>query len=251
MFAIMLPLIQQTLKQTFNSLIWKLEIDEQHQHIAIETRDAETHTAKFSLFNYSSGEVLFKNLALANNWWLGLDKAYHGLVFLHGYISQDSPQHRGIICLNTNGQIQWQQFNIALYDVYDKGLLVYDTAIQPRKLYTISADTGQRNHDTSPTTTPTTLLFPQIHPDELPGYIPGTISGPAIMASYHEKSIWAYHTQQDGCLNQELLIYGDGKILLHDKLSTDIQKPNPEAFFLQKNHLFFIRNKNEIVSYLV
>ncbi|WP_149349002.1 DUF4905 domain-containing protein [Pedobacter sp. BS3] len=251
MFVVMLPLIQQTLKQTFSSLIWKLEIDEQHQHIAIETRDTGIHTAQFSLLNYSTGKVLFKDLALENNWWLGLDKAHHGLVFLHGYISQDSPQHRGIICLNAQGQIQWQQFNIALYDVYDKGLLVYDTAIQPRKLYTISADAGQRNQDTAPAATPTGLVFPQIHQGELPGYIPGTVSGPVLTAMYNEKSIWAYHTRQNGRLSQELIIYGDGKILLHDKLGSDIQKPNPEAFFLQKNHLFCIRNKNEIVSYLV
>ena len=52
-------------------------------------------------------------------------------------------------------------------------------------------------------------------------------------------------------MQQRLIVYQQNSIFPDDIMSCGIQKLQPEAFFIKNNLLFYIRNKNELVSYLV
>ena len=52
--------LQSSLREKFSSVIWKVELDESEDLVAIETRDKNTHSAAFSSFNYADGTCYFK-----------------------------------------------------------------------------------------------------------------------------------------------------------------------------------------------
>ncbi|MDB5086247.1 MAG: hypothetical protein JWR09_241, partial [Mucilaginibacter sp.] len=58
--------------------------------------------------------------------------------------------------------------------------------------------------------------------------------------------IVSLHTLVDGQLNQLLFIMDGNKKIYEDLLNNKIQKMQPEAFILHKNHLIYIKNKAEL-----
>ncbi|HCN83600.1 MAG TPA: hypothetical protein DIT07_08255 [Sphingobacteriaceae bacterium] len=244
------------LSEKFNSIIWKIEIDEGQELIAIETRDKNAHSAAFSSFNYVTGKCYLKEQNTENSWWWGLDRAYNGLLYLHGYKSESSPEHSGIIAWDAKtGKIKWQRFNYALDNISDQGLIVYNPSIQSAKPELISPETGTIKEIIAENALiQRHILFPEAYNNllPLPDFIPSNAVEPFLYLDYHGKKCWSFHVKTEDGFTQKLIIAENDEIILSDNLATGIQKLNPEAFFMQKSYLFCIRNNNyEITSYLL
>ncbi len=248
-------ILKPFLKEKFNSIIWKIEIDTQNCILAIETRDVENREAYYSAFDFEKGEVLFKEVKVEDGWRWGLDRLSKGIVFLHSYVTDQSPEHKGIIALNKSGNIEWQHFNKTLHDVSNEGLIVYDPKMQPRWLELADAGTGQilKSNIKAYQVPDREILVPDAITDkQLHPLLPDETAGPIYFISYNGKSCYAYHLRVKENFLQQLLITQDDKVLVRENLTPVIQKLNPEAFFISRNNLFCIRDeKREIVSYLV
>ena len=66
-----------------------------------------------------------------------------------------------------------------------------------------------------------------------------------------ELEIICFHEKINHALQQRLIVYQGDKILHEDILISNIQKLQPESFFILNKQLIYIRNKDEIVSYFV
>lgn len=248
--------LKPSLSETFEGIIWKVETDDTNSIIAIETRDIPGRRTHFSAFNYTTGECLFKEATVEDGWFWSIDRVYSGLVFLHSYVNESNPEHKGMIALNKGGEVQWQQFHKTLYDVSDKGLIVYNPKIQPKLFELIAADTGTTITTKVQEYLPLTrdILIPDVMNDVsfIQRLLPQNLVGPVLYTEFNNKLFLAFHLQTGTSYLQQLAVYHHESLLLQDNLSTDIQKMNPEAFFIQHGHLFYIRNnKREFVSYLV
>jgi len=247
--------LKPSLTEKFEGIIWKIETDDKEPVIAIETRNIADRKTYYSAFNYLTGNCLFKEITVDDSWIWGLDRVHNGFVFLHSYINDNSPEHAGIIALNTSGKIAWSHFNKTLEDITEQGLLVYNPKIQPKIFNVISADNGQTlAGDTSSAPLFQEVIIPdmKIDPADFGYVLPNNISVPFFYKHYNHKDILVYHTQTQNLFTQQLIVCQAESILFKDILAVDIQKMNPEAFFIQRNHLFYIRNnKQEFVSYLV
>ena len=247
--------LKPSLREKFSSIIWKVELDEDQNLIAIETRDKNSHSAAFSSFDYSDGTCYFKEQTTENSWWWGLDRIHQGTVFLHGYKNEGSPEHSGIIAWDAkSGENKWHRFNYALDTISDQGVIVYNPLIQSSKPELLSPETGEllalmpgnrsyRRH----------IEFPDPYRDlALPDFIPANAVEPFLHLNYNGKDCWAFHIKTAEGFTQRLIITDKKEIILSDNLAEGIQKLNPEAFFIQKRYLFCIRNNNyEIASYLL
>lgn len=249
--------LKPSLSEKFSSIIWKIEIDVDQELLVVETRDKNAHSAAFSSFNYATGECYLKEQSTENSWWWGLDRAYKGLIYLHGYKNENSPEHRGIIAWDAKtGETKWQRFNYALGTVSRQGLIVYNPSVQPLRPELISPETGETMKEQMAETDPLQrdILFPEIYDKllPLPDFIPANAVEPFLHLDYIDKSCWAFHVKTEKGFTQKLLITQNNEIILTDNLAIDIPKLNPEAFFMQKSYLFCIRNNNyEIASYLL
>ena len=241
------------LAETFSGLVWKLMVHRSGL-IAVETRNKDLKKVLFSAFNYISGKTYFKEQVFEESWNLSLAFAGEKNLILIGYENFDTPRSKGILSVSiNNGKTLWQKFNITLNQAQDKALQVYDSRIQPKKHNWIDHLTGELVAEPSPEEDCTKIIFPKIHNSyELPSFIEhGSLAGEISVLHYNDKVFLCFHENSLGYLKQRLVVYQHDKILIDDILISGIQKLQPEAFFIQQNHLFYIRGKEEIVSYLV
>ncbi|HEY0054260.1 MAG TPA: DUF4905 domain-containing protein [Pedobacter sp.] len=237
-------------------MIWKIETDHREPYIAIETRDISNRTTAFSAYNYQSGECLFKEITVEDSWFWSLDRISNGMFFLHSYVHESNPQHKGIIAINQSGEVAWQQFNKALHEVTAGGIIVYNPNIQPKTFELLCAIDGSVISAKIGTFDPVirNIITPAFIDDDslIKHLIPANTQGPIFHCSFNDHEIVAYHTQNATLFDQTLRIFKDNTLLLEVNLALGIQKLNPEAFFIEGGQLFCIRNmKQELVSYLV
>ena len=248
--------LKPSLSETFKGIIWKVETDDKKSIVAIESRDLANRITHFSAFDYENGTCFFKEITVEDGWFWSLDRVHSGIIFLHGYVNESNPEHKGIIAINDEGEIAWQQFHNTLAEVTDKGLVVYNPKIQPKMASLISPLNGEvlsaRVMEFTPVERQIDLPDSLDSPEILQHLLPENLIGTVYHSSVNDKHIVVFHTKSGDLHNQQLIVVQQENILLEDYLATDIQKLNPEAFFIERGHLFYIRNdKREFVSYLV
>lgn len=244
---------QLILAESFTGLVWKVMLHGSGL-LAVETRNKDPKQVLFSAFNYISGETYFKEQGFEESWNLSLAFAAEQNLILIGYENSDTPQSKGILSVHIeNGKTFWQKFNISLNQAQDKALHVYDSRHQPKKYYWIDHLTGEVVAEPSPAEDCTNVIFPETdNTFEIPSFIEhGSLAGELSVLNFSDKVFLSFHETDLGYFKQRLVVYQHDKILIDEILISGIQKLQPEAFFIQKNHLFYIRGKEEIVTYLV
>lgn len=258
-FLLIMGLYKNTLKRTvseiFTGLIWKIKINKETGLLAIETRNSELKQVAFSVLNFHNGKIHFKENTYQESWNLSLEYLGKENLIIKAYENPNTPESKGIISVNlSDGSVIWQKFNISLNQVHEAGLQVYDTRILPRKYLWL-------DHLTSSPVDPPAQSLPDSNsirlaePDnsfKLPVFIKHQeLVGEFFTLSHKDLYIVSFHELTGDFMQQRLIVYQGDSILLDDILISGIQKLQPEAFFMQQDHLFYIRNKQEIISYLV
>lgn len=249
--------LKPSLEANFEGIIWKVETDPLNGIIAVETRNPEDRTASFSAFNFETGLTLFKDVSVQDSWHWGLDKVCHNFVYLHSYVNEKTPEHKAIIALNTSGCIAWQIYNRSLDTAIAEGLVVYNPSVQQKQYELINPASGATEKAKIGSFVPLerNIYFPEMISglDRLPAIEElKTLVGPVSYLAHNGKECVSFHAATDSILSQYLLIIADGKVIHKEILEDNIQKINPEPFYIEQDHLFCIRNnKAEIVAYLV
>ena len=167
----------------------------------------------------------------------------------------ESPESKGLISINVlNGEILWERYNFSFNQADSSGLQVYDPKIYPRNYLWINhlnAENISKQENSS--TRISDLLFPDLFESYvLPNFIEhGLIIGQISVLHKDGLSIVSFHQKMKNNMQQRLVVYQDDRIFIDDIIIDDIQKLQPESFFMMNKQLLYIRNKNEIVSYFV
>lgn len=236
--------------QAFSGLVWKLETDIEQDLIYVETRNEKEHSAGFSSLNLKTGKLNFLELASEEKWLVGLSGGRKGVLFLHGYLSAQTPEHNGIIALDgISGKQLWANYNLSLETFTTIGLLAADQRFQSKRLVLLDELTGSTitginlnnlQDDAQPIQIPTMLL---LLPQNLSALIDGTITGEISCFNYNSHLIISLHTQNNEGLLQQLFIIENETVVYRDLLNEQIQKLQPEAFVMVKNYLVYLKNK--------
>ncbi|MDA9555328.1 DUF4905 domain-containing protein [Pelobium sp.] len=231
-------------------IIWKIKLDDEQQTIAWETRNNQKQVS-FYTYDFKRKRFLLDNFRFEENWLLGLVGVYHNVAYFHGFENEFSPVQKGIIALDLNNQqILWQNFSVSIQEITKEGVIAFDSKIFPRNYQLLDLKTGTTLQKVvieqlvSFTNLSNQILIPQIH------------SNTNIWETWHHLSylgleIKSYYQQKDTCYQQLLQIFKNESLIFEDILNTNIQKPNVDTFFVWLNKLVYIRNKSEIVTYLV
>lgn len=235
---------------TFGGIIWKLLFDEPAAVLAVETRAPGSARAVFTTINLVTGDVLLRDYSPDENWPCGLEAARNGVLLIHGYESEGSPAHLGLLALNAQtGDVLWQNFAWAADATYDDSLTVFNRKVLPWKKQqadwksgrvTGEAKTGREN---STLKTPVKTAVWPLHLPEPEGERAGYID----YLRQDDVEILSLHTQKTPGFDQHLFVFRNSRLVYSDLLAGGIQKMLPEAFVLQQNRLVYIRNKNELV----
>ncbi len=235
-------MLQPQISYQFKSPVWRLEIDALSQIIFAEVRDQSDKKVHFAAISLASGNLLFDDLQTEERWLTGMEAVYNGVLLLHNYQSESGPVHKGLTAVDgLTGKTLWSNFTHAFDHLSSNGPVVYDTRMQPRKLFLIDVITGAmvRPYNSS---IDVGLDNKIILPEEV---LPGSLKHISLPAEpfgntihYLEHSnfrIVSLHTFAEGALQQRLYIMSNAEIVYEDLLNSDIQKLQPEAFLLHKD----------------
>ncbi len=243
--------LNPVIDHAFSGLIWKLEIDAATEFIFAETRNSENRTVAFSSFSLKTGQVYFLEVMMEEKWLTGMEGARKGVLFLHGYKSAQSPEHKSIIALDgLTGKQLWADYNLSVEAFTKDGLLAADQRFQTKRIVLLDYQTGNIiTQVNSPQDDQQEIQYPymlRLLPPNFAALINGTISGEISCLKYNSYLIISLHTLNKGNLMQELYVIENEKLVYRDLLNENIQKLQPEAFVLIKNHLVYIKNKTAL-----
>lgn len=242
-----MTLLLPSINKLLNGVIWRLEIDSLSDTIFIETRSTDRQVA-FTSINLNTGETNFENYTTPERWLTGIEAAFDGLLLLHGYQSENSPVHKGIMAIDKDAKTAWSNYNYAFDHLTVSGPVVFNTQIQPKKLFLIDVKTGSMLRSYNPAVDVEMNNNVQFPEAALPAGLdlePGIEGhGNIIQSLYHNKfRIVSLHTLSKGQLQQRLFITDAAARVYEDLLNTDIQKMQPESFILYKNSVIYIKDK--------
>jgi len=117
----MLGLFKKRLKPLWqfskpNGWIWRaLFVGD--EYLLCEFRQSNQRKASFFLLNHRTGTLLWDDFILTDmvsqkpigdGWWVGMETAYKGLVYFHGYYSPNIPEHLGIWAIDPSTRtLKW------------------------------------------------------------------------------------------------------------------------------------------------
>ena len=246
-------MLQPQISYQFKSPVWRLEIDALSKTIFAEVRDQADKRVHFAAINLNTGELLFDDLQTEERWLTGLESAYNGVLLLHNYQSETGPVHKGLTAIDgLTGKTLWSNFTHAFDHLSSNGPAVYDTRIQPRKLFLIDVITGEiiRPYNSSMDVEMDNeiILSEEILIGSLKHIsLPAEPFGNTIHYLEHSNfRIVSLHTFAEGTLQQRLYIMSNAEIVYEDLLNSDIQKLQPEAFLLHKDQLIYLKDKSKL-----
>lgn len=95
--------IEKLYSITNGKQLWRILISDTEK-LFIETRDKEKKEVFFSGFILESGEPIFENYQFEEKFWIGIEKIYKDILYLHKYPKPDLPGHKGIIAFDSASQ---------------------------------------------------------------------------------------------------------------------------------------------------
>jgi hypothetical protein len=245
----LLPIISEE----FNGVIWRIVIDALTGTIFVEVRNEQDKTVTFSALNPECAVVYFKQLVTDERWLTGIEAAYDGVLLLHYFQTESDPTHKGLLAIEAaEGKTLWSNYNYAFDHLTAHGPVVYDTRLQPRKLFLADIKTGatQSRYESSihKELVSEILLPGMVDPNSLPDNLlrQKPFGNMVHYLDYNNFRIVSLHASNAGQLTQSVFIFSEGELVYEDLLNQNIKKIQPEAFMMHKNQLIYIKNKAEL-----
>jgi hypothetical protein len=247
-------MLEPFISYQFKSPIWRLEIDSLSDTILAEVRNAADKKISFTSINLKSGGVHFDGLQTEERWLTGIETAYDGVLLLHNYQSASGPAHRGLIALDeVTGKELWSDFNLAFDYLSINGPIVYDTRLQPRKLFLADIKTGATLRRNEPSID-LELFKDLVLPEEMSAEFTLSLHLPVqpLENSVHylecnNLRIVSLHAVTNGVLQQHLYIMNSTEIVYKDLLNAGIQKLQPESFLIYQHQLIYLKNQSQLI----
>ena len=241
------------ISEQFSGTIWRLEIDGLNELLLLEIRKAEDKSVSFSSVNLLTGKINFREFTTPERWLTGMEAVYDGVLLLHYYESEAGPAHKGLMAVDAiTAEVLWINYAYTFDHLSEDGLIVFDGRIQPRKLLLADIRTGmvKEYKKQSYSNLVNNIIWPELVNKEMlpiPLFNIRAVENSLYYLEHNNYKIVSLHALTEGRLSQSLYIADDDVIIYEDLLNTGIQKIQPEAFILYKNHLIYIKDKSRLI----
>ncbi len=254
-------------KQIFRILISDLD------HLVLETRDTSTKEVYFSCYNLLTGEPLFQDYQHQERNWIGIEAVYNGIIYFHKYPKQDMPGHKEIIAFDIASQkILWHNQELSFLFAYKEKVYGFIQGYEERYFHALDYSTGQILEDLSNNYQTITLLnnqaeelknwgnytYPEILRDDEDAKVKELvyknidkqkIAGNVEFAINKGNLFFNYHLKKSGDSYSNIFIASEmnsGKIILEETLNSNAPALFTDSFFIYKEFLFLLKEKNGI-----
>ena len=258
--------------------IWRIIISDSDKLI-LETRDTNTKEVFYNCFKLESGEKYFSDLQLEEKFWLGIEAVYKDIIFFHKFPKPDLPQHKQIIAYDiASEKILWINSDLSFLFVHNNLVYGFQQGFEERYFCSLDYLNGEIIKDFGNDFRSINLLRTQaeeeknwsnfIYPkiftkDETDPRIGETIKsqtknvaieGEVEYNLYQDFLLFNFHSKiLEGSFTNNFSIVDlkSGKPILSEILNANTAVLFTDSFFVYKNYLFLLVEKNEVKVYKI
>jgi len=245
--------------------------------LILETRDTKTKEVFFHCNNAINGGKIFSDLQLDEKFWLGIETVYRDIIYFHKIPKPDLPGHKEIIAFDIASQkILWQNNELTFLFAYNNKVYGFQQGFEERYFSALDYLNGELIEDIGTEyKTINTLrskaesekdwsayIYPkifvaeennlkineaiqtQIKNLEIEGEVEYNFYGDLLLFNFHSKVF------EGGFVNKFCTFnLTTDKVVLSEILNANTASLFTDSFFVYKNLLFLLREKNEVIVY--
>ena len=257
-----------------NHQIWRIQITDSDKLI-LETRDMDSKEVYFHCVDLTDSSIIFENFQLEEKHWIGIESIYKDIIFFHRFPKPDMPGHKEVTAFDISSQkILWNNEDLSFLFAFGDKVYCFKQGFEERYFYSLDILTGElkeelgdnyqllnniRNDaeskkDWSVYGYPKSMseaegLIVEVINKYSSGY---EIAGEIEFNTYKNYLMFNFHskTKEGSFDNHFYLIDLDSRKVLNDEiLNKNAPSLFKDAFFVYKNFLFLLKEKNEVLIF--
>ncbi len=258
---------------TYNSnrQIFRIIISDSDKLI-IEVRNMDSKEVYFDCYDLTKGKKIFIDFQFEEKSWIGIEAEHKDVIYFHKYDKPDMPIHRGVIAFEINTQkVLWVNEELAFLFPYENKIYCYKQGFEERYFYALDSLTGELIEDLGNDFRHVNSLRGKAdaekdwsaynYPERLSSADEKTksiineyvkkyeIEGKIEFCNKEETVLFNYHVKnRKGCFDNNFtaLDINTGKPIIEKTLNTNTTMHYTDSFFIYKNFLFLLKEKDEI-----
>lgn len=263
-------------KYESNNQIWRILISDSEKLI-IETRDTNTKEVFFNCLELWSGNIIFNNIQLKEKHWIGIETVYKDLIFFHKFPKPDLPGHKEIIVFDISTQsVLWENNDFSFLFIYDDKVYCYRQNFDNRSFFILNFKNGniisslgdnykevnRLRELADQSISYKDYIYPEVYysvkeSDAIFKAIDSQVStieikGEIEYSVYKDFLFFSFHSKDDkGLLQNNFCAYdlSTESVLFAEVINENISVLMTDSFFIYKNILFLLKEKNGLVLY--
>lgn len=253
--------------------IWRLLISDTDK-LVIELRDVNKKEVFFSCYDLQKGKKIFDNFQIDEKYWIGIETLYKDMIIFHKYDKPDMPGHKQIIGFDITTQtVKWTDSDHSFLFAYNDRIYCYQENYESRNFYSLNYLTGLIEEDLDGDFEKINYLQSEFNseygekflftekwePEKSDPAVKKIITnevdnleivGDVEYTSFNNLLLFSFHSKIfSGSLVNKFVVYdlSRQKTVLSEILNANTNAFIPDSFFLYKNFLLLLKEKNGVI----
>jgi hypothetical protein len=228
----------------------------------LEIRDHEKKQVSFSAIDYVSNQFLWKDFHLEEKWWVSLGAATADKIIFTCYLETQNPDKKGILVYHLQPPaLVWWSNDFSLTAVSSSAVHGYTSKFGNREVKLDVQSGSELSPDQIQQATSDIVCRPvqyaegSSHFDTVKTFLAQKLNLSPVLAfeylEYDSRIFISYYVMETGLANYLLVVGSEGEVLLHEKLDEHLKGIGMDTFFVLAGCLFFVKNREDLVSYFL
>jgi hypothetical protein len=212
---------------TLSAPVWNLLPLAVRPVLVIEQRDERKRITSFSAFNFEKQIFLWRDVVVHEKWWVNLVGVTRDQVVLKVFESMENPDKTSLLFLSV------EEGKVVDHSLQQNDWLHTNDSRQPFQYLD-----GEPDFETVKNFLKTKMeITPRLGAEYL---------------QYADRIIISYYAGDPAAFVNYLVIFNSlGECFYHEEIGTNLKGIGTNTFFIASDHLFFVKNRTELVTFRI
>lgn len=240
-------------------------------------RDVNNKEVFFSYYDLEKGKKIFESIQMEEKYWIGIEALCGDLIIFHKYAKPDMPGHKELIAFDVSEQkVRWINSDFSFLFAYQDKIYCYKQNFESRNFYSLNYMNGRIEENLGEDFEKVNLLraeadrlksageylFPEKYDEatadpivkqlingelrglEIVGDVEYNRRGNLLFFNFYSKVFSGSLVNRFNAFNLSV-----NKKVLSELLNSNTNAFVPDSFFIYKNFLLLLKEKNGLIVY--